>query len=83
MGATKFQLIRKNKFGFDNLVLDDYDYSSKFKELDDVSPTSRLEGHEKEMKEITEIQILAPQKLLTRIIVLLAQIEDGAGIYKN
>ena len=43
------------------------------KELDDLSP---LEG-DKEVKEGNWLKILAPNKLLTRLQILLAQIKDG------
>ena len=50
--------------------MDGYDYSSKFQEIDDVPPTSRLESHKEDIKEKTGGKILAAHKLLTRIPVL-------------
>ena len=46
--SDRWTKIAAKKKEINNLVLDEYDYSSKFKELSDVSPTSRLEVHKKE-----------------------------------
>ena len=44
------------------------------KELDDLTT---LEGDEEEVKERKEINILTPNKLLTRLPILLTQIKAG------
>ena len=43
---------------------------------------SLLESDEEEVKEGKELKILIPYKLLTRLPILLAQIEAGNNSYK-
>ena len=57
-------------------MLDDYDYSPWFKELDDEPSMPPLDGDEEEVKGLT------PNKLLTRLPVLLTQIKAGNNSYK-
>ena len=76
--SDRWTKISAKKKEINNLVLDEYEYSSKFKELGDVYPTSRLEGHKKK----TGIKIVAPHKLLTRTPVLLAQRKAGNNLQK-
>ena len=62
-----------SEYSFDDLELDDYDYSAWFKELDNVPPTLPLEVDEEEVKKGTGSKIVTPNKLLTRLPILLAQ----------
>ena len=76
-----------------NLKLKDYDYDGWFteeelddktlegheEELDDLLP---LEGDEREAIEGKVLKTLTPNKLLTRLQVLLAQIKAGNNSYK-
>ena len=64
-----------NKYSFDNLAFDDYDYLPLFQELDDLPPISSLDDDEEEIKEGTGIKILTQNKVLTRHPVLVAQIK--------
>ena len=46
-GCNKISADEKNNmYSFDDVALNCNDYSSRFKELDDVTPRLRLEGHE-------------------------------------
>ena len=49
------------------------------KELSDMPP---LEGDEEKVKEKKELKTLTPKKLLTRLLILLAQIKTGSNLYK-
>ena len=83
MDTIKFQLILKNlgnKYSFDNLALDDFNYLLWFEELNDVLPIPLLEHDEGEVKGETGIKILTPNKSLTRLSVLLAQIKAGNSL---
>ena len=71
-----------NKYSFDNVVFDDYDYLPLFQELDDLSPMSSLDDDEEEIKEGTGIKILTQNKVLTRHPVLVAQIKAENDSYK-
>ena len=51
------------------------------KESVDLSDMPQLEG-DKEVKEGTGLKILTPNKLLTRLPILLAQIKAENNIYK-
>ena len=50
-------------------------------EFVDIQPISLLQSDEK-LKEEKRLKILTPYKLLTRILVLLAQIKAGNNSYK-
>ena len=69
-----------HKFKSINLKFKGYNYDGWFtkKESDDKT----LEGDEKEVKEGKLLQILTPNKLLTRLLVLLAQIKAVNNSYK-
>ena len=41
-----------------------------------------LEGDEEEVKERKELKTLTPKKLLTRFLILLAQVKTGSNSYK-
>ena len=64
------------KYSFDNLPLNDYDYSPWFEKSDDVPSMLPLEGDE-EAKEGKGLKILTPNKILTRRPVLIAKIKAG------
>ena len=51
-------------------------------ESEDLSPMPPLEGNEEELKEGKGLKILTPNKLLTRLQILLAQIKAGNNSYK-
>ena len=42
-----------------------------------------LEGDEEELKEGKGVKILTPNKLLTRLLMLLTQIKAGSNSYKK
>ena len=76
------------KYDPSNLTLDEYDYSERYEELDDlrqleddeekyysVPSTPISKGYKKE--EGNRFKILTPNKLLTRLPILLAQIKAG------
>ena len=48
----------------------------------DLSDMPPLEGDEEEVREGKRIKILTPNKLLTRLPILLAQIKTGKNSYK-
>ena len=48
-------------------------------EFIDIPP---LEGNEEEVKEGKRLKVLAPNKLLTRLPILLAKIKTGNNSYK-
>ena len=89
--TLKYKLDKK--FKPINLKLKDYDYYGWFteeelddktlegheEELDDLPP---LEGDEREGIEGKVLKTLTPNKLLTRLQVLLAQIKAGNNSYK-
>ena len=86
--ATK----RKLGYKYDprRLFLEGYDYSVRSGSKDeftdkeesaDLSDIPRLEGDE-EVKEGKGLKILTPNKLLTRLLVVLAQIKPGNNSYK-
>ena len=74
------------KYDIANLIFDEYDYSGWYKELADLPP---LEGDEEKYytasstplsqraREGKGLKILTPNKLLTRLPMLLAQIKAG------
>ena len=41
-----------------------------------------LEGDEEEVKEKKELKTLTPKKLLTKLLILLAQLKTGSNSYK-
>ena len=41
-----------------------------------------LEGDEEEVKERKELKTLTPKKLLTKLLILLAQVKTGSNSYK-
>ena len=87
MNKIKFQLINKKerlgkKYSADNLTLDYYYYSLWFEEFVDLPPMQTLQCDEEEVKELKGLKILTPNKLLTRLPVLLAQIKSGDNSYK-
>ena len=41
-----------------------------------------LEGDEEEVKERKELKTLTPKKLLTKLLILLAQLKTGSNSYK-
>ena len=41
-----------------------------------------LEGDEEEVKEKKELKTLTPKKLLTKLLILLAQVKTGSNSYK-
>ena len=55
------------------------DDSDEFIDIPDMAP---LEGDEEEVKEGEGLKILTPNKLLTRLPILLAQIKAGNNSYK-
>ena len=61
-----------SEYSFDELGLDDFDYSPRFKKLHNVPSTLPLEGDEVEVKERTGCKIVTPNKLLTRLLISLA-----------
>ena len=76
----------EQKFKPINLKLKDYDYDEWFveKELDDeeeLDYMSQLEGDE-EVREGKGLKFLTPNKLLTRLPILLTQIKAGNNSYK-
>ena len=48
----------------------------------DIQPVVQLEVEKEEVKEGKRLKILTPNKLLTRLSVLLAQIKAGSNSYK-
>ena len=68
----------KHNFGswFENEELTDKEESTH------VQPMPPLEGDEQEVKGGKGFKILTPNKLLTRLPVLLAQIKAGNNLYK-
>ena len=87
MNKIKFQLINEKerlsiKYSVDNLTLDYYYYSLWFEEFVDLPPMQTLQCDEEEVKELKGLKILTPNKLLTRLPVLLAQIKSGDNSYK-
>ena len=54
------------------------DHSDEFIDIPDIPP---LEGDEEEVKEGKGLKILTPNKLLTRLPILLAQIKAGNNPY--
>ena len=80
---------KSKKFKPTSLKLKHYDYvgwfTKKENKLDDeeeLDDLSRLEGDEEEVKEGKELKNLTPNKLLTRLPILLAQIKAGNNSYK-
>ena len=86
-----------NKYDLNNLFLETHNYDKRFENdaLDDVasrisnkeesvdlSDMPPLEGDEEELKEGKRLKILTPNKLLTRLPILLAQIKAGNNSYK-
>ena len=74
------------KYDPPNGTLEVYDYGEWYKEnlseeekLDNLQPR---EVDEEEVKQERGIKILTPDKLLTRLLVLLAQIKAGNNSYK-
>ena len=61
-----------SEYSLNDLGLDDFDYSPWFKKLDNVPPTLPLEGDEVEVKEQAGCKIVTPNKILTRLLILLA-----------
>ena len=61
------------------------DTTKSGEESTDLQPIPALEGDEEEVKEGKGLKILTPNKLLTRLPVLLAQIKAGnySGKLKN
>ena len=41
-----------------------------------------LEGDEEEVKERKELKTLTPKKILTKLLILLAQVKTGSNSYK-
>ena len=77
MNTIKFQLVKKKSWeSWDNLALDDYGYSPWFEKSDDVPSMLPLEGDE-ETKEGKVLKTSIPNKLLTRLPVLIEKIEAG------
>ena len=52
------------------------------REYDNLPPMPPLEGDKKELKEKKGLKILTPNKLLTNLLVLFAQIKAGNNSYK-
>ena len=93
MDTRLFQMLKKelgDKYNLINLFLETYNYDVWFKneewtdttqrksdtkESVDLSDMHPLEGDE--VKEGTRLKILTPNKLLTRLPILLAQIKAG------
>ena len=80
---------KSKKFKPTSLKLKHYDYvgwfTKKENKLDDeeeLDDLSRLEGDEEELKEGKELKNLTPNKLLTRLPILLAQIKAANNSYK-
>ena len=83
-----------NKYDPINLFLETYNYNVWFEneELSDATKTDEkstdlppmppLESDEEEVKERKRSKILTPNKLLTRLSTLLAQIKAGNNSYK-
>ena len=73
-----------------NLKLKRHDYGKWYKEkinyysdeFIDISEIPPLEGQEEEVKEGKGLNILTPNKPLTRLPILLAQIKVGNNLYK-
>ena len=61
-----------------NKTLDDSDDSDEFIDIPDMPP---LEGDEEEVKERKGLKLLTPNKLFTRLPILLAQIKAGSNSY--
>ena len=61
------------------LIQKAYDESDEFFDIPDMPP---LEGDEEEVKEGKGLKILTPNKLLTRLPILLTQIRAGNNPYK-
>ena len=49
---------------------------------EDLPPMPPLEGDEEEVKEGKRLKILTPNKLLTRLLILLAQTKAGSNSHK-
>ena len=74
-----------NKYDLIELLLGGYDYgewSENNEELTDVPLMPSLEGDEEEVKEGKGLKLLTPNKLLTRLPVLLALIKAGNNSYE-
>ena len=77
-----------NKYEHKNLFVKGYDYSVWSEESTDkeestvIPPMPPLEGDEKEVKEGKGLKVLTPNKLLTRVPILLAQIKAGNNAYQ-
>ena len=52
------------------------------KEFVDIQTIALLESDEEELKERKGLKILIPDKLLTRLLILLTQINTGNNSYK-
>ena len=85
-----------NKYDNINLFLETYNYvwfeneesadmtrKSDKKESVDLSDMPPLQGDEEEVKEGKGLKILTPNKLLTRLPILLVQIKAGNNSYKS
>ena len=86
----------EHKYDPTNLFLETYNYGPWFEneeatdttrksdkeEFVDLSDMPLLEGHEEEVKEGNGLKILTPDKLLTRLPILLAPIKAGNNSYK-
>ena len=79
------------KYDPKDLFLGGYDYnvwseneegSSDKEQSEDLSPMPSLKGDVEEVKEEKGLKILNPNKLLTRLPILLAQIKAGNNSYK-
>ena len=55
---------------------------NKKKELHDLEPMPPLEGNEEEVQEEDRLKILTPNKLLTRLQILLARIKARNNSWK-
>ena len=68
------------------LLLDSYDYTEWFKEKDEgsanITSMPPLEDDDEEVKDGKRIKIFTPNKLLTRVPVLLAQTKAWNNSYK-
>ena len=72
------------KYEPSKLFLEAYNYDARFEKEKsvDLSDMPALEGDEEEVKEGKGLKILTPNKLFTRLSILLAQIKAGNNSYK-
>ena len=93
MNLTIYQILKKKielKYDLINLFLETYNYDLWFENEEptdweksvDLSDIPPLEGVEEEVKEGKGLEHLTPHKLLTKLLILSAQIKAGNNSYK-